>query len=727
MNSPRRPSPGGRGSRRPLPVIVAGALGAVLICLPAHALLNQLGAKIDPPALAAGGSGTLRILLASDPAASPGDQVVVCVPSGVTLGTPRNDPHNLHPLGLQVQGACLTATPVANPLATEADVVELPFSLAASFVSTAAAPATVSLTFSEGTYTTAAASLPMVLAGTGPVLRVESEVHSFLDFRYRNLCLVNDSCWFEVTVTNDGDAPAASWLLSEALPFSCTAVTSSLRGALPIAAPAPTTSAMTLDLPGMALAPHAAETFRIDCTAPNTPYEQDSSTARALLNGVTATATVNFEVLGVAPPIARRRSAPADGTAAAVLITQTAVVGAPDDRLPLVALGDVFALITTAVNVGNAATVQPVLLQGLLDPTATAGSLTLLSSTSYVLRADGSASPRVACAGTPSAAEACVTPAPLAPGDTAVAVRWVRVSSQPPGDLLDLVDQSYTVASPPLFVSWGNEVSIGVFPAIAGDCVADGRHLCLQGNRFDVGVTWTTYTSLPLAGRGNPSGLGLLGDSGYFWFFTPSNVELVTKVLDGTAVNDSFWLFYGALSNVEYVLTARDTVTGTVKSYFSANGVMASVADTSAFGAGASTAAIAAAKPAAPVPAPQVWSILPAAAAAPCQPDASSLCLLGNRFRVEATWQTTDGRRGTASAVSLTSDTGWFWFFSPGNVELVVKVIDGTLVNGKDWVFYGALSDVAYTITVTDTQTGTVRSYTNPEGRLASVGDTGAF
>jgi hypothetical protein len=42
-------------------------------------------------------------------------------------------------------------------------------------------------------------------------------------------------------------------------------------------------------------------------------------------------------------------------------------------------------------------------------------------------------------------------------------------------------------------------------------------------------------------------------------------------------------------------------------------------------------------------------------------------------------------------------------------------------------VFYGALSNVEYTLTITDTQTGTVRTYKNPSGRFASVADTGAF
>ncbi len=75
----------------------------------------------------------------------------------------------------------------------------------------------------------------------------------------------------------------------------------------------------------------------------------------------------------------------------------------------------------------------------------------------------------------------------------------------------------------------------------------------------------------------------------------------------------------------------------------------------------------------------------------------------------------------------MTNDTGWFWFFDPANVEVMLKVLDGTALNGKHWVFYGALSSVEYTITVTDTQTGVQKIYKNPSGTLASVADTEAF
>jgi hypothetical protein len=79
------------------------------------------------------------------------------------------------------------------------------------------------------------------------------------------------------------------------------------------------------------------------------------------------------------------------------------------------------------------------------------------------------------------------------------------------------------------------------------------------------------------------------------------------------------------------------------------------------------------------------------------------------------------------TAVPLRDRTGAFWFFRPENLELLVKAIDGRAINGRWWFFYGALSNVGYTITVTDTASGAVRTYQNPPGQLASAADTAAF
>jgi hypothetical protein len=113
---------------------------------------------------------------------------------------------------------------------------------------------------------------------------------------------------------------------------------------------------------------------------------------------------------------------------------------------------------------------------------------------------------------------------------------------------------------------------------------------------------------------------------------------------------------------------------------------------------------------------------------ASCTGDLTTLCLNGGRFRVQVAWRALHiGTSGTGQGVPLTSDAGYFWFFTNNNVELVIKVVDGRPVNGHFWVFVGALSDVEYTITITDTQTGAIKTYQNPQGRLASIADTAAF
>ena len=122
-----------------------------------------------------------------------------------------------------------------------------------------------------------------------------------------------------------------------------------------------------------------------------------------------------------------------------------------------------------------------------------------------------------------------------------------------------------------------------------------------------------------------------------------------------------------------------------------------------------------------------ITHLLTAPVTGTCTPGPTRLCLQDGRFAVEARWKA-QGQEGTGQAVPLAGgDTGYFWFFDQNNVEVVLKVLDGRPVTGKFWVFYGALSDVEYTLTVTDTETGKVKTYTNPKGRLASVADTGAF
>jgi hypothetical protein len=250
---------------------------------------------------------------------------------------------------------------------------------------------------------------------------------------------------------------------------------------------------------------------------------------------------------------------------------------------------------------------------------------------------------------------------------------------------------------------------------VAASACTSGPALCLNGDRFVAEVAWKDFQGK----TGSGQAVSLTSDTGYFWFFNASNVELVVKVLDGRPLNGSFWVFYGSLSNVEYTLKITDTVTGRVRSYRNPAGRLASAGDTNAFPVGnSSTLTSADAEPLRPETA--------LAAAANCAPGPTDLCLNGGRFRVSLAWKA-QGTQGAGQAVPLTSDTGYFWFFSPTNVEVAIKVLDGRPLNGHFWVFYGALSNVEYTITVTDTETGRSVTYKNPAGQFGSRADTSAL
>lgn len=114
----------------------------------------------------------------------------------------------------------------------------------------------------------------------------------------------------------------------------------------------------------------------------------------------------------------------------------------------------------------------------------------------------------------------------------------------------------------------------------------------------------------------------------------------------------------------------------------------------------------------------------------PCRAGDSFLCLR-QRFEVQVHWTDPDvaGRFGSAGAIPVTisDDAGLFWFFEPANLELVVKVLDGRVLNGHYWVFYGALSDVEYWVTVRDTVGGLNRTYHNPPKQVSGKRDLEAF
>ena len=63
----------------------------------------------------------------------------------------------------------------------------------------------------------------------------------------------------------------------------------------------------------------------------------------------------------------------------------------------------------------------------------------------------------------------------------------------------------------------------------------------------------------------------------------PNNPEVFVKMLDGTALNGSYWFFYGGLTNLQYALTVTEDATGKQKTYTNPAGSECGGSDIAAF------------------------------------------------------------------------------------------------------------------------------------------------
>ena len=97
-------------------------------------------------------------------------------------------------------------------------------------------------------------------------------------------------------------------------------------------------------------------------------------------------------------------------------------------------------------------------------------------------------------------------------------------------------------------------------------CFEDGVTLCLSNDRFEVRASFDPPNDDDELFE-PAQAVELTDDTGYFWFFAATNVEVVTKVLNACPVNERIWVFAGGLTNVAVEIVVRDTQTGLVRIY----------------------------------------------------------------------------------------------------------------------------------------------------------------
>jgi len=141
-----------------------------------------------------------------------------------------------------------------------------------------------------------------------------------------------------------------------------------------------------------------------------------------------------------------------------------------------------------------------------------------------------------------------------------------QLALSPKGDLL------YAATSLGVY-----QLAISVPPP---SCTPDDVTLCLDGGRYRVRATWVTAENA--SGPGHAA--ALTGDTGDFWFFKSTNVEIIVKVLEGCVTNSRRWVFASGLTNVLVTLTVTDMKTGATRTYTNPQGTpFVPIQDTSAF------------------------------------------------------------------------------------------------------------------------------------------------
>jgi hypothetical protein len=113
---------------------------------------------------------------------------------------------------------------------------------------------------------------------------------------------------------------------------------------------------------------------------------------------------------------------------------------------------------------------------------------------------------------------------------------------------------------------WSVGVSITQKDLTGQLCIPSDTVLCLDDNfsgdhRFQVTASFHTAQGGGVSGNAQAMPLAQLGANhgGVLWFFSQDNPELLVKLVNGCSVNDHYWAYVSATTNVGFSVTVTDT------------------------------------------------------------------------------------------------------------------------------------------------------------------------
>lgn len=117
--------------------------------------------------------------------------------------------------------------------------------------------------------------------------------------------------------------------------------------------------------------------------------------------------------------------------------------------------------------------------------------------------------------------------------------------------------------------------------ALATPCERSPHALCLHDGRYRVTLDWFASGGSVAAARASDAGTA---EAGVFYFFGPSNWEVLVKVLDGCGVNGHHWVSVASTTDLGFDLEVRDVRAGAEWRYTKESGEPAAFSDQTAFG-----------------------------------------------------------------------------------------------------------------------------------------------
>lgn len=90
-------------------------------------------------------------------------------------------------------------------------------------------------------------------------------------------------------------------------------------------------------------------------------------------------------------------------------------------------------------------------------------------------------------------------------------------------------------------------------------CIPGPNTACLLSGRFKVEIEWTDFSAVTRDAYVASAGTS---DSALFYWTNPNNWEVLIKAINACSLNNRYWIYFAAATNVGYRVTVTDTLIG---------------------------------------------------------------------------------------------------------------------------------------------------------------------